>query len=75
MASIPRIAVLLPLLSAACATTYSGREAADCGQGQADACSTWGYQLLDQARSSRPRTPSPARARAVWCRTVSLRAS
>jgi hypothetical protein len=47
MASIPRIAVLLPLLSAACATT-TGRVDLDCDRGQTDACSAWGYQLLEQ---------------------------
>ncbi|HLL03849.1 MAG TPA: hypothetical protein VK539_24910 [Myxococcaceae bacterium] len=49
MASIPRCAfVLLPLLSAACATTTTGRMDLDCHQGQHYACSTWGQQLLDQ---------------------------
>jgi hypothetical protein len=47
MASIPRIAVLLPLLTAACATT-SGRVDTDCTSGQADACTAWGHQLLVQ---------------------------
>ena len=47
MASIPRIAVLLPLLSAACATT-TGRLDLDCNSGHSDACSAWGSQLLEQ---------------------------
>jgi hypothetical protein len=48
MASIPRIAVLLPLLSAACATTSTGRLDLDCNNGEAGACSAWGSQMLDQ---------------------------
>jgi hypothetical protein len=47
MASIPRLAVLVPLLTAACATP-SGRVDLDCERGQADACGAWGHQLLSQ---------------------------
>ncbi|WP_407736792.1 tetratricopeptide repeat protein [Hyalangium sp.] len=42
-----RLAVLLPLLTAACATTSISR-GADCEQGDTSACSEWGQQLLQQ---------------------------
>ncbi len=41
------LVAVLPLLTAACATT-SGNLGADCEQGNASACSEWGAQLLQQ---------------------------
>lgn len=44
---VPRLAVLLPLLAAACVTTGANR-GPECEQGDAAACSEWGQLLLQQ---------------------------